>query len=333
MNPAPPVLEELLRRALDQLNRQEQRAEMLEALLLQLTTQTRPARRPDDTPLPGAILARRPDPPADAERVRQLESRLREVEPRLAAAEERLRQSRRLEAAGRLVAGVAHDFNNLLAVICGSAEVVRDYFPPADPRREPAELIAATARTAAGVTRQLLAFARPSPPDPCPLDLSAAARGLERILRRLAGDRVRVEFALAPSVAPVHADPAQVDQVVINLVMNARDAIADSGAVVVRTADTTVEPGRDGWPAALPPGAYVALTVSDTGCGMTDDVKARIFEPFFSTKGDRGTGIGLATVREVVREAGGHIEVESAVGWGTTVRVYWPPTEPALRVV
>jgi signal transduction histidine kinase len=332
MNTAPPVLEELLRRALDQLNRQEQRAEMLEALLLQVTAQAR-SRRPDDTPLPGKLLARRPDPPADPERMRQLEARLRDAEQRLAAADERLRQARRLETIGRLVAGVAHDFNNLLTVISGNAEVVRDWFPPADPRREPAELIAATARTAAGVTRQLLAFARPSAADPCPVDLSAAVRGLERVLRRLVGDRARLELDPAPTVAPVRADPGQIDQVVINLVMNARDAIADSGTVVVRTADATVESGRLGWPTALPPGGYVALTVADTGGGMTDEVKARMFEPFFSTKGDRGTGIGLATVREVVREAGGHIEVESAVGWGTTVRVYWPRVEPALRVV
>jgi signal transduction histidine kinase len=330
MNPTPPVLEELLRRALDQLNRQEQRADMLEALLLQVTTQARPASRPDDTPMPGTL---RPLRPPDAERARHLEARLREAEQKLAAAGQQLREARRLEAIGRLVTGVAHDFNNLLTVICGNAEVVGDWFAPNDPRREPAELIAATARTAAGVTRQLLAFARPSAANPCALDLTAAVRGLERILRRLVGDRVRLELALAPTVAPVHADPGQVDQVVINLVMNARDAIADAGGVTVRTADATVEPGRVGWPTALPPGGYVALTVSDTGCGLTDEVKARMFEPFFTTKGDRGTGIGLATVREVVREAGGHVEVESAVGWGTTVRVYWPRAEPALRVV
>ena len=323
MNTAPPALEELLRRALGQLARQEERAEMLEALLIQLTTQTRPAPRPGDTPLPGSLLTRRPDP-ADATRIRHLEARLRE-------ADLQLREARRLEAVGRLVASVAHDFNNLLTVICGNAEVVRDALPAGDPRRDPAELIAAAARTAAGVTRQLLAFARPSAAEPCPVDLSGAVRNLDRVLSRLVGDRVRLELDAAPLVGPIHADPGQIDQVVINLVVNARDAIAEAGVVTVRTADAAVEPGRPGWPDAVPPGEYVALTVADTGCGMTDGVRARMFDPFFSTKGDRGTGIGLATVREVVRETGGHIEVESAAGWGTTVRVYWPRAEAALH--
>jgi signal transduction histidine kinase len=308
MTTAPPALEELLRRALDQLARQEERAEMLEGLLLQLTTA--PRTRPGDTPPPGALLTRRP---RDDGRVRELEARLLE-------AEGRLREARRLEGVGRLVAGVAHDFNNLLTVIGGNAEVVRDSLPPGDPRREPAELIAAAARTAAGVTRQLVALARPSAAEPCPVDLSAAVRGLGLVLRRLVGDRVRLELDPAPTAGPVHADPGRVDQVVINLVVNARDAIADSGTVTVRTSDATVPPGRVG----LLPGEYAALTVTDTGCGMTDEVRARMFEPFFTTKGDRGSGLGLATVREIVRGAGGHVEVESAVGRGTTVRVYWP---------
>jgi signal transduction histidine kinase len=123
--------------------------------------------------------------------------------------------------------------------------------------------------------------------------------------------------------------------VLLNLVINARDAIVgDGGTVTVRTAEAAVEAGRTGWPDRVPPGRYIAVTVSDTGCGMSDEVKARIFEPFFTTKGDRGHGIGLATVRDVVRQAGGYIEVESAVGWGTTVRVFWPgPAGPPLRLV
>ena len=312
-------LEVLLREALDRLARQEERAEVLEAMLLAFAPPAARIRSSTDTPVPGSLRALPDRPPAD---------RARE-------SEERLRQARRLEVVGRLAAGVAHDFNNLLTVIRGNAELLRDAFEPDDPRREQAEANVAAARTAAGLTRQVLGLARPSAAGAGPVDLSAAVRGLERVLRRLVGDRVRLEVVAAPAVSPVRADPGRVDQVVLNLVLNARDAITGTGTVTVRTADAEVAPGRPGWPAALPPGGYVALTVTDTGCGMTDEVRARMFDPFFTTKGDRGSGIGLATVREVVREAGGHIEVESAVGWGTAVRVYWPraEAEPVLRLV
>jgi CheY-like chemotaxis protein len=122
----------------------------------------------------------------------------------------------------------------------------------------------------------------------------------------------------------VRVAPGQFDQVILNLVANARDAIADDGTITVRTAEATIGSTRPEWPSDLPAGSYVALTVTDTGCGMTDDVRVRMFDPFFTTKGKHGTGIGLATVRNIVREAGGHIEVESAPEWGTSVRVYWP---------
>ena len=223
---------------------------------------------------------------------------------------------------GRLVAGVAHDFNNLLAVITGSADVIRSGLPAAHPLRETAEQIASAAQTAAGVTRQLLTLGKPA--GPCALDPNAAVRALGRTLAQLTGRRVALELALAPAVPPVRVDPGQFDQVVLNLVANARDAIPDSGTVTIGTAAAVVLPNRPGWPSDVPRGRFVALTVTDTGTGMTDEVKARAFDPFFTTKGARGTGLGLATVRDVVRAAGGHVEVESAVGRGTRVRVYWP---------
>ena len=273
-------------------------------------------------------------PAAPGRRPDDFDARLAAAEARAAAAEattreadEQLRQARRLETVGRLVAGVAHDFNNLLTVISGSAELVRDLLDPADPLRDPAELIAATAHTAAGVARQLVAFGKPGGANPCPVDASAAVRAVERMLRRLIGEGVVLDVAVAPGLSPVRVDPGQFDQVVLNLVANARDAIAAAGTVTVRTAETTTAPDRPGWPADLPAGEYVALTVTDTGCGMTEAVRARMFDPYFTTKGENGSGIGLATVRDIVRAAGGHVEVESTPGWGTSVRVFWPKAE------
>jgi signal transduction histidine kinase len=129
----------------------------------------------------------------------------------------------------------------------------------------------------------------------------------------------------------VRCDPGQLEQVLLNLVVNARDAIAADGTVTIRTAAATIAPGRPGWPAEVPPGEFVALTVTDTGVGMTDEIRARLFDPFFTTKTGRGTGLGLSTVRDIVRATGGHIEVESSPGWGTSVRVFWPVLPEAAK--
>lgn len=253
------------------------------------------------------------------DRVARLEAQVRDLE-------EQLQNSRRLETIGRLVAGVAHDFNNMLTLICGNAELVREGLPAGDKRRDAAEQVVAAGHSAAALTRQLLALARPSPAEPRPVDLNAIVRSTEKMVRRLVGESLTLTVNLSPSVELVRADPVQVEQILFNLVANARDAIgAGSGSVVVRTADAVIEPNRPGWPDDLPTGGYVALTVSDTGCGMSDDVKARLFEPFFTTKSaENGTGLGLANVRDIVRRSSGHVEVESAVGWGTSVRIYWP---------
>jgi signal transduction histidine kinase len=329
MNATAP-LELLLRRALERLDREEQRADALESLLLQLTPPRRPARSITDTPTPvkrlQLVRVPPPAPESDEDRVCRLEARARAAEERLRETEHRLRQARRLEAVGKLVAGVAHDFNNLLAVIGGAAEVVRDGLPAGDALRDHADLIAATARTAGGVSRQLLSFARPARPDPGPVDVAGAVRGLERVFRRLTGDRVRLVLDIGPT-PPVLTDAGQVDQVLLNLVINARDAIPDRGTVTVRTGDMTIAPGHPD----LPPGGHVVLTVADTGVGMPDEVRAKAFDAFFSTKG--GSGLGLATVRDAVRSAGGHVEVESAPAGGTTVRAYWPRAVNSVRLI
>jgi signal transduction histidine kinase len=250
--------------------------------------------------------------------------RIRELEARLADAEDRLRNTARLEILGRLVAGVAHDFNNLLTIISGNADYLRGELQPEHPLRDIAELISTTAHTAAGVTRQLVSFGKPGRPDPCPVDPNAAVRAIERTLGRLTGGRVVLTLTLAHCIPLIQIDPGQFDQVLMNLVVNARDAILDSGTITIRTASATITPGRPGWPADLPTGEFVVLTVTDSGFGMADDVKARIFDLFFTTKGERGSGIGLATVKDIVSASGGHIEVESSPEWGTSVRVLWP---------
>lgn len=326
MTTAAPVFEDLLRDALDRLTRQEKRTGQLEAIVSNLTPSAADTvfgvhpSAPTPPAVPWPPRRKRPDP-AD---------RIAELEARLAAAEARVSEAARLELLGQLVGGVSHDFNNLLLVMSGNAEVLREMLPPDDPLRESADAIAATAYTAARVTKQLLTFSKPATHDPRPVDPNAAVLDAERVLRYLTGSRVELDFFLSPGVPPVLVDPGQFDQVLLNLVVNARDAIPGSGVITVRTATADVREDRPGWPADCPPGEYLALTVSDTGCGMTEEVKARAFARFFTTKGANGSGIGLATVGDIVRGAGGHIEVESCPGWGTSVRVFWPPAgDPA----
>ena len=236
----------------------------------------------------------------------------RQPEPDLAA-EAALRATANLATVGRLAVGVAHDFNNLLGVIVASADLLREALPADDPRAEHTETIARTSYTLAALGRQLIAVGRAGEPDPGPLDAAGAVRELEPMLRCLTGRHAALSLDLAPGLPPVRADATDFDRVLLNLVLNARDASRPGGAVTVRIAPA--------------PGGGVVVAVADRGCGMTADVRARMFDLFFTTKGDRGTGLGLAAVRDAVSAAGGHIEVESEPGRGTTVRVFWPGEE------
>jgi signal transduction histidine kinase len=249
--------------------------------------------------------------------------RIDELETRLAEAESRSQESGRLETVGRMLAGAAHDFNNLLTIVTGHAELVRETLMPDDPLREPVELIASSGHAAARVARQLVAYAKPAATADA-LDCNAALRDCEPMLRSITGLGIEVDFLLTPGIAPIRAGRGDFDRVVLNLVVNARDAIDETGAISVRTAAATVMPGRRGWPADCPPGDYIALTVTDTGCGMTEEIQAQAFTRFFTTKGTKGTGLGLAAVRDIVTAAGGHVELESSPQWGTSVRVFWP---------
>jgi two-component system cell cycle sensor histidine kinase/response regulator CckA len=231
-------------------------------------------------------------------------------------AEERLRQSERLEAVGRLAAGVAHDLNNVLTVINGCSELLLEGIYPQDPLRELVVEIRQAGERAAALTRQLLAFSRKQVLAPQVVRLDEVVSGLEPMLRRLigGGDVVRLTVTRDGTPAWVRADPVQIEQVVVNLAVNARDAMPGGGELTIEMGTAT--------PGGRP---HAVLAVSDTGVGMSEAVRVRLFEPFFTTKGPgRGTGLGLATVYGIVEQSGGRIEVDSAPGRGSTFRVYLP---------
>ncbi|HUI40992.1 MAG TPA: ATP-binding protein [Terriglobia bacterium] len=243
-----------------------------------------------------------------------------------------LRQSRKMEEMGRLAGGVAHDFNNLLTVIGGHADLLLAGLDPHDPRRASIEEIRKAGQRAASLTRQLLAFSRRRAASEERLDLNALVESLGSMLRRLIGENIELITVPQPGVGYIFADPGRVEQVILNLVVNARDAMPAGGRVTIETA--ACEVGGNGVTRAVVPGRYVTLSVTDNGCGMDADTQSRMFEAFFTTKdAGKGTGLGLATVREVVRECGGGIEVESRVGQGSMFRVYFPRAEAVSALV
>jgi PAS domain S-box-containing protein len=244
--------------------------------------------------------------------------------------EEQLVHAQKLEAVGRLAGGIAHDFNNVLTAIAGYAEFLLARLAVGDPRRPDAEEILRAADRATTLTRQLLAFSRRQVLQPARLDLNEVVGGLERLLQRVAGEEVRLEVSLGPDVVPVFADPSQIEQVILNLAMNARDATAAGGRISLTTGCVDVEEGAV---AELPAGRYATLTVADDGHGIADDVRPHLFEPFFTTKEQgKGTGLGLASVYGTVKQSGGAVAVDSRPGDGASFTVYLPEA-PALTAV
>ncbi len=248
--------------------------------------------------------------------------------------EEQLRQSQKMEAVGQLAAGVAHDFNNLLTVVLGYSGIFLDSLPADDPGREPMEQIRNAGERAARLTRQLLAFGRKQILAPVVLDLNSLMTETEKMLRCLIGADIELSTILQPGLGRVKVDPGQVEQVIMNLVVNARDAMPTGGCLTIQTHNTVLSALQVRHYPDLPPGPYTLLAVSDTGTGMDEATQARIFEPFFTTKEvGKGTGLGLATVFGIVKQSGGFIEVVSALGSGSTFRIYLPqiPVETRLK--
>jgi PAS domain S-box-containing protein len=245
--------------------------------------------------------------------------------------EEQLRQSQKMEAVGKLAAGIAHDFNNLLTAILGFTDIAERPLPPDSPSRPSLAQIRRSGQQAAALTRQLLAFARRQILQPVVLDLNAAISDLGTMLQRLLGEDVTIAYRLAPDARRVRVDLAQIQQVIVNLAVNARDAMPRGGDLRIETTNVSLDVNP--LPAALPPGAYVSLSVADTGQGIPDDVLEHIFEPFYTTKAmGQGTGLGLATVHGIIKQSGGDIVVRTAPGRGTTFTIYLPATDAPLPV-
>ena len=266
--------------------------------------------------------------------VRDVSERVR-MEETLRAKEQQLLHAQRLESVGRLAGGVAHDFNNALTVIlAGAEELSRDLRRGSLPDLEIVEEIRAAGERARDLTRQLLAFARRQVIAPVPVDLNSLARGTEKLLRRVLREDVDLVVALQPALWSVRCDPGQIEQVILNLAVNARDAMPNGGRLVVSTANVEVDERLTSSRPWMRAGRYVRLSIHDSGEGMAPDVKAHLFEPFFTTKPmGKGTGLGLATVYGIVKQSDGYILVESEPGHGTTFDLFFPPVpEPAASI-
>jgi PAS domain S-box-containing protein len=252
------------------------------------------------------------------------------TESALRRAEEQLLQSQKMEAIGQLAGGVAHDFNNVLSVILGYGEILLEEMPREDPKHADLSVMVGAAQRAAALTRQLLAFSRRRAVQPDVVDLNTTVWGIDKMLRRIIGEDIDLRTTLASSPATVRADPSQLEQIILNLTVNARDAMPQGGTLRIETATVELDHKYASEHVGVTPGTFVLLRVSDTGSGMDAATQKRIFEPFFTTKEvGRGTGLGLSTVYGIVQQCGGHIVLESEVGKGTTFSIYLPEAKEA----
>jgi PAS domain S-box-containing protein len=246
--------------------------------------------------------------------------------------EEQYQRAQKMELVGRLTAGIAHDFNNLLTAINGFAELARTQPGADDEVRELLDKVLDAGRRAAGLVRQLLAFSRKQIIEPQTMDLNDVVGDMSKMLRHIIGEDIRLRTRLASDLWPVVADPAQIEQVIVNLAVNARDAMPHGGELTIETASVTLDDGYVASHLGVKPGEYVLVAVSDTGVGMSREVQAHIFEPFFTTKENgKGTGLGLTTACGIIKQGGGDIQVYSEEGVGTTFKIYLPRSRKAIR--
>ncbi len=261
-----------------------------------------------------------------------LETRVKQRTEELAKSQTALLQAEKLEAIGRLAGGVAHDFNNLMTGILGMAQDVREKLGPKSPHREDLDDIVNAAKKAMAVTKQLLAFGRRQIFDPRVLNINQVLSSMDQLLQRLLGEDIELVNTFDPHLENVHVDQGSIEQVVVNLALNARDAMMKGGRITIQTANTMLDHNNVPQHFKVTKGPYVVLTVSDEGAGISPEVLPHIFEPFFTTKANgKGTGLGLATVYGIVKQSGGDISVESKMGQGTSFHVYLPKADKATK--